>query len=266
MKTVKPIVIKLSETTLNSDAMYKLLFHFGVSDDTANAFGEKRSRNNGEALIELAGRMCYRSFEPGLNPNVSKIRTDSEEYFRNILKKGDGSILEHVQVSFAFLNVSRVFTHELVRHRVGVAISQESMRYMRPTDIGLWLPEGLLNDTQKSIMQDAVMSAEDAYRHLEKTVDWDVLSFNEKKTLTSAFRRILPDGFATNIVWSANLRTLRHVIEMRTSPAAEIEIRLVFDKVAAICKRDHPLIFQDFERKELPDGTGQWKPLIRSKV
>ena len=33
-------------------------------------------------------------------------------------------------------NVSRVFTHELVRHRAGSAFSQESLRYVRLTDIG----------------------------------------------------------------------------------------------------------------------------------
>jgi hypothetical protein len=54
--------------------------------------------------------------------------------------------------------------------------------------------------------------------------------------------------------------------EMRTDPAAEVEIRLVFDKAAQMVKCDYPLVFQDFERKELADGTGQWKPSLRSKV
>jgi len=265
MKSVEPIVIKLGETRLDAGAMAQLLGHFGVSDVGGAAFMVKEERNSGETLIELAGRMCYRSFEVGLNPNVTKIRADSEEYFTNILKKGDGSILEHIQVSFAFLNVSRVFTHELVRHRVGVAISQESLRYVRPKELGLWLPE-VLSPGQRATMEGFVNQAEKVYKVLEESVDWADVSFDQKKVMTSAFRRILPDGMATNVIWSANLRTLRHVIEMRTDPAAEIEIRIVFDQVAQICKRDYPLVFQDFERKELPDGTGQWKPSLRSKV
>ncbi len=265
MKLVEPMVIKLGETKMDLEGMYALLKHFGVSPDAIVAFEDKAKQHGPQTLIELAGRTCYRSFEPSLNPNVTKIRKDSVDYFENILKKGDGSVLEHVQVSFAFLNVSRVLTHELCRHRVGVAISQESLRYVRPTDLGLWLPPGL-TDEQRDQLQRAFENQEITYRHLEKTVDWDKLNFDQKKVLTSAFRRILPDGIATNIVWSANLRTLRHVIEMRTDPAAEVEIRTVFDKVAKICKADYPLVFQDFERTELPDGTGSWKPKLRSKV
>ena len=31
------------------------------------------------------GKTCYRAWEPGLNPNVSKVRNDHEAYLRNIL-------------------------------------------------------------------------------------------------------------------------------------------------------------------------------------
>jgi thymidylate synthase (FAD) len=54
-------------------------------------------------------------------------------------------------------------------------------------------------------------------------------------------------------VWGANLRTLRHTIEMRTSQAAEEEIRLVFDRVAEMMMEECPLIFGDFERQD--DGS-----------
>ena len=265
MKLVEPVVIKLAETRADWEGVRELLKHFNVSQETLTIFSRKWYAHSAETLIETAGRMCYKSFEPGLNPNVTKIRDESKDYFENILKKGDGSILEHVQVSFAFLNVSRIFTHELVRHRVGIAISQESLRYVRPNELGLWIPSGL-DEKQEVKLQQAFYAAEKAYDDIERTVDWDKLSFDKKKVLTSAFRRLLPDGMATNIVWSANLRALRHIIDMRTDPAAEIEIRTVFDKVALICKDDYPFVFQDFERKELPDGTGSWKPILRSKV
>jgi thymidylate synthase (FAD) len=115
-------------------------------------------------------------------------------------------------------------------------------------------------------MKEAVERTEDAYRALEKGINWDTMDMDSKKRLTSAIRRILPDGLATNLIWSANHRTLRWVIEMRTDPSAEVEIRMVFDQIAQICTRDYPNIYQDMVRKELPDGTGSWKPLLRSKV
>jgi len=65
--------------------------------------------NDSEFLIELAGRSCYRSFGVGLNPNVTKVRDNPRDYLQNVLEKGDGSILEHASVTFAFLNVSRIF-------------------------------------------------------------------------------------------------------------------------------------------------------------
>ena len=65
---------------------------------------------------------------------------------------------------------------------------------------------------------------------------------------------------ATNIIWTANHRTLRHVLAQRTAPGAEIEIRIVFDKVGKILKERFPLIYADFTRTELPDGTGSWVP------
>jgi len=111
-----------------------------------------------------------------------------------------------------------------------------------------------------------VEQAEAAYHALEQKVPWDKLSMDEKKRLTSALRRILPDGLATHVIWTANHRTLRWLIEMRTDPAAEVEIRMVFDQIAQIVTRDYPLIYQDFTRKELPDGTGSWLPSLRSKV
>ena len=39
--------------------------------------------------------MCYRSWEPGLNPNVRQVRTDQAKYLENILSMAHGSVLEH---------------------------------------------------------------------------------------------------------------------------------------------------------------------------
>ena len=264
MKEVQPVVIKIAETKAYPVEIARVVRMLGGSKDAADRMMNLET-SGAEQLIETAGRICYKSYEPGLNPNVTKIRVESADYFRNIIAKGDGSVMEHSTVSFALLNVSRVMTHEIVRHRVGTAFSQESLRYVRPKDIGLWVPPEL-NEEQSELLQKIFGQAEEGYRLLEKTVDWDKVPFDLKKRLTSAFRRILPDGMATNIIFTANHRTLRWLIEMRTDPAAEVEIRMVFDQIAQILKRDYPLLYQDFVRTELPDGTGQWKPLLRSKV
>jgi thymidylate synthase (FAD) len=87
-------------------------------------------------------------------------------------------------------------------------------------------------------------------------IDQDGVPFHVKKEVTSALRRLAPIGLSTDILWTANVRTLRHVIEMRTAPGAEEELRLVFDRIAETMRAEAPNLFQDFER--LDDGS--WVP------
>lgn len=259
MEFVEPQVYLIAETKVDFGQVNAMLA--SVGQDTATSWfarTKSASKSDGELLTEVAGRICYRSFGVGLNPNVTKIRESSRDYIDNTLSKGDGSIFEHATCTFAFLNVSRVFTHELVRHRVGVAISQESLRYVRPTSLRFWLPPEL-QDKKKEV-KSIVEQIEQNYRDLEGSYGWDKMNFDAKKRVTSALRRIMPDGMATSIVWSANHRTIRHVITMRTAESAEVEIRFVFDKVARMMKERFPLIYQDFEYTELDDKTRSWRP------
>jgi thymidylate synthase (FAD) len=212
--------------------------------------------NPGELLVEFGGRACYRSWEPGLNPNVTKIRTDRREYFANILRSGHGSVLEHANYSFAIRNCSRTFTHELVRHRAGSAFSQESLRYVRLTDIGFRVPPAL--EPLRGRVLGIVEQLEEFQRSAaaELGIEESGVPFHVKKEVTSALRRLAPIGLSTDIVWTANARTLRHVIEMRTAEGAEEELRLVFDTIARIVQVEAPLLFQDFAREE----SGAWVP------
>ena len=82
------------------------------------------------------------------------------------------------------------------------------------------------------------------------------MPFHVKKEVTSALRRLAPLGLCTDIIWTANVRTLRHVIEMRTAEGAEEELRTVFDEVARIMQREAPGLFQDFARAD----DGSWTP------
>jgi thymidylate synthase (FAD) len=215
--------------------------------------------NPGQLLIEFGGRACYRSWEPGLNPNVTRIRTDQREYFANLLRSAHGSVLEHASYSLALRNCSRVATHEIVRHRAGSAFSQESLRYVRLTDIGFRVPPALepVRDQVVSIVEQLEEFQVSAAQKLG--VDEEGVPFHVKKEVTSALRRLAPIGLSTDIVWSANIRTLRHVIEMRTADGAEEELRLIFDQVARVMLDEAPDLFQDFTRTE----DGSWVPEYR---
>lgn len=256
MKRVEPKVFLIGETKIIEDGLKDFLNHINVSDWQSDAL------NDCEKLIEVMGRLCYRSFKIGLNKNVKKIREHNKDYIENILNVKHGSVIEHPVLNFIFADVSRVFTHELVRHRVGVAISQESLRFVRLDNLGQWLPTVIKED------EEIVEIFSKTFQELEKlqldlaekfNLDDENMPFKKKKIITSALRRLAPEGLATNIGWSANFRTIRWVLEMRTAPEAEEEIRLVFSKVGEIVTKRYPYVFGDFE-KELVDGIYWYKP------
>jgi len=215
--------------------------------------------NGGELIVEFGGRACYRSWEPGLNANVTRVRTDQREYFANILRSAHGSVLEHANYSLAMRNVSRVFTHELIRHRAGSAFSQESLRYVRLTDIGFRVPPALEPVRERVLAIVEQLEEFQLSAASELGIDEDGVPFHVKKEVTSALRRLAPTGLSTDIIWTANARTLRHVIEMRTAEGAEEELRIVFDKVARLMQAEAPGLFQDFTRHD----DGSWVPEYR---
>lgn len=259
MRIVEPEVFLVGETRIIQENLHRLLEYIGVPD------WESDAPTDVEKLIEVDGRLCYKSFAVELNPNLTRVRKHNLDYLTNTLQKGDGSIFEHSVLNFVFVNVSRVFTHELVRHRPGVAISQESLRFVRPKEavreFGFWMPFSLRDKPEaiKTIVR-TLRSIERAHAKLSILLDLDnkTLSFEQKKKYTSAIRRILPEGMATLIGWSANIRALRHVIEMRTDPGAEEEIRYVFGRVAEIARARYPNLFADYEI-EIVDGLPWWK-------
>jgi thymidylate synthase (FAD) len=217
--------------------------------------------DDAQNLAEFAGRICYRSWEPGLNPNVTRIRTDQEAYLRNILASAHGSVLEHVSFSFVLHNVSRVATHELVRHRAGAAVSQESLRFVRLDDLPFWFPDWAREDGELMKRATGLLEQMEEFQHWMAAhfgLDEEGVKFHEKKHKTSFMRRFAPDGVATGIVWTANIRTLRHTIEARTDLGAEEEIRLVFGKIGELMRAEAPDLFGDYT---VTDGA--WVPKWR---
>jgi len=268
MRETIPTVRCIASPTVHWDQMREYLKEVGGTQ-----WLDRRSGTDAEGLIEFGGRLCYRSWEPGLNPNVTKVREDSKQYLSNIIDVGHGSVLEHAQFSFLFKHCSRVATHEIVRHRVGVGISQESLRYVRLSSLDVWIPDVLKvkPDGHVPLLKDgtpvetAIVSMVERLEELQVDMaeafdlDGDGIPFAYKKEVTSAMRRIAPIGLATNMLWSANVRTLRHVIEMRTSRHAEQEVRIIFNAVAEILTHEIPFLMDDFVRTE-HKGIDEWEP------
>jgi thymidylate synthase (FAD) len=261
MREVTPEVYLVSRPEMDMDKFIDYLRNIDARDWVAKLENEE-IQGDTQDLVETAGRICYRSWEPGLNPNITKVRTDQGRYLENILISGHGSVLEHADFTFILHNVSRVFTHELVRHRAGCSISQESMRYVRLDEIPFWFPDWAHEDDEVMVRSRHVLDVLERHQkwmaeHFH--LDDEGTPFQEKKHKTSFMRRFAPEGVATDIMWTANLRTLRHVIELRTSDGAEEEIKLLFGMVIKIMKSEAPALFTDFTLTD----EGAWVPAYR---
>src|ERR1700709_1016176 len=100
MRETVPSVHLIARPSIDLDGMRGLRAGVGGEGGLARRVDEAGGRPNaGELLVEFGGRACYRSWEPGLNPNVTKVRTDQREYFANILRSAHGSVLEHANYS-----------------------------------------------------------------------------------------------------------------------------------------------------------------------
>lgn len=181
------------------------------------------------------------------------------------------SVLEHSTYTYAIEGVTRVFTAECNRHRAGVAISEGSLRFIRFEEIPFWMPltlrpaEGddadLLDRKSKSrdLFVKAFQEMEGNYK--EFTRIWDIgateKNFHYKKIATSCARRMVGMGVSTGGIWTGNIRSLRHILAMRSTPQAEEEIAHVFSLIGKdLVEGLNSPLFKDFQR----DPQGFWVP------
>lgn len=200
-----------------------------------------------EIIAETAGRICYMSYGKGRKTNA--------EYLENIISSHHGSVLEHVVWNFIITGVSRSLTHELIRHRAGVGVSQLSQRYVDESDARYVMPPLYReNEKLKEKWKAAVGAAHEAYIGLVEETDRYVRETNpelkgtdRRKLVRQTARSVLPNACETKLFFTANARALRHIIEMRGSVHADSEIRELALELAKIVKRESPNIFSDIE-------------------
>lgn len=148
---------------------------------------------------------------------------------------------EFVEYTFVIEEVTRAFTHQAVRHRVGVSFAQQAQRvvdmtgfkYMRPggeiTEAGHRNPGEMLGQLLDPAMvyDEAMTDIAESYAHLR------ALGVNPQDA-----RGVLPTNIATNIVWKINLRALHEMLAKRLCVKAQGEFqnvaRLMRESVIAV--------------------------------
>lgn len=177
-----------------------------------------------EHLSEYAGRICYMS-------QANPASRTTAEYLHHILESGHGSVLEHGMFSYLLEGVSRSLTHELIRHRVGTAISQLSQRFVDESNTAFVCPPEIAKDERiAGRWLNACERALDEYRALCANLDeaqstQDLPKTLRRKRIREAARAVLPNCVETKLVWSCNLRELRHILLLRGSIHADLEFQ-----------------------------------------
>ena len=249
MKFVTPRAIHVAQTELDRAGLAEYLTSVG-----APAWETDAGVSGAEELIEVLGRMCYRSFAPGLNPNVTKIREGNADYLANVSAHKHGSLFENATDTYILFDVSRVVTHQLVRHRAGTAWAQESGHYVRVEGIKSWLPPAIAAVPEAAALYKATMERlEQVQLEMASLLGIDGLPFSEKKRATTAMRRLVPDGIATAIAMTGNHRAWRWTIQLRTARDNDEEIRLVMADVFRQQAERYPNLYADAVA-EMVDG------------
>jgi len=187
-----------------------------------------------ERSVALAAKLCYSPVSiDELNDKLSG--SDIRKFLEKIMSLGHQSVLEHASFTFGIDGISRVTSHQLVRHRIA-SFSQQSQRYVShrerfaavipPTITGR--PETLARFEEQMTslhhtyadMVAAGVPAEDA-------------------------RYILPNATETKIMVTMNARELLHFFALRCCERAQWEIRAMALDMLKLAKEVAPVIFRN---------------------
>lgn len=209
-----------------------------------------------EKVIASAAKLCYSKV--GATEIIENLTEEKTEQFLELLvEMGHESPIEHVNFTFAVEGVSRVLTHQLVRHRIA-SYSQQSQRYVKLDQFEYVIPPSIEeNDTAKKIFIEAMEKDHNAYNQItdelfkrnfdqliqEGKTEKEAKRMAEKMSIEDA-RYVFPNACETKIVFTMNARTLMHFFKVRCCDRAQWEIRQLADEMLRLVKEAAPTLFK----------------------
>jgi thymidylate synthase (FAD) len=268
-------VVMISMPSVNLKNTEKFLSN--VKEEFKEYLNDPDELNSGTKLIKFSAQLCYMSFGPKRTWNK-----DARKYFDNILSSGHGSVLEHANYTFLIYGVSRSLTHELVRHRAGLAYSQQSQRYVSGNLIRfVERKEYQLDEELHKLFEERIDRVKKEYEIIYEKLkqkqenkklkilgqsnleDNSHLNTELRKKINQTARSVFTNETEAPIVVTANIRAWRHTIEMRANNYAETEIRDLFFKIFLCLRIVEPILFEDYEIVVYDDGlygvNTKWK-------
>ena len=186
-----------------------------------------------EKTVAMSARLCYSAV--GAQELSEKMTpAQVEKLVKKIVDLGHQSTLEHVSFTFAIEGISRVLTHQLVRHRLA-SYSQQSQRYVKEHDFEYILPPSIAENTQAKEKFAVLMEK------IRNTYDELVEAGIPKEDA----RYVLANATETKIIVTMNARELLHFFALRCCNRAQWEIRnlawLMLKEVRTVA----PLLFKN---------------------
>jgi thymidylate synthase (FAD) len=177
-------------------------------------------------LIYTACRTCYSELDPD---EIFRRAVDGEidpakmqKLISAVIESGHGSTIEHIVFTFGISGVSRTLSHQLVRHRAGVAFDQQSQRYVKFKGAATLLPTTIAESEPelRERYEGQVAGSLDLYGELLAAgIPGEDARF------------VFPNSTRTNLVMTANLRALIHMSGLRLCTMAQWEIRRLFQLI-----------------------------------
>ena len=177
-------------------------------------------------LIYTACRTCYSELAPD---EIFRRAVDGQidpakqrKLIQGVIESGHGSTIEHIVFTFGISGVSRTLSHQLVRHRAGVAFDQQSQRYVTFKGASTMLPSTLAE------------AEHDLRERYEEQIEGSMELYGD---LVAAgipgedARFVFPNATRTNLVMTTNLRALIHMSGLRLCTMAQWEIRRLFQLI-----------------------------------
>ncbi|MCE5285295.1 MAG: FAD-dependent thymidylate synthase [Pelosinus sp.] len=188
---------------------------------------------NPDRAVATAMRLCY---SPVGAEELMEQMTESQvaKLVDKVVGMGHTSTIEHASFTFAVEGVSRVLTHQLVRHRIA-SYSQQSQRYVKEHDFEYILPPSIAARPEAKAKFAALME------NIRGTYDQLV----EAGIPAEDARYVLANATETKIVVTMNARALLNFFSERCCFRAQWEIRQMASLMLKEVQKVSPQLFKN---------------------
>ena len=159
------------------------------------------------------------------------------EVLGRIIKAGHESILEHINLTYSIKGISRALLQELARHR-HISLSVESTRH-----------------TLKKQLKDIKWFDELPQEYLSLAQSFALFAATTPDLLNDELKYYLPEFWPVNLVLTSNIRELRHILTLRTAPAALKEFRDLARAMYEAVPEQYKYLLKDCVHDEADNNT-----------